>query len=54
MTSTDNPADSASRGLNTVKEAKVRQWFEGPAFPKLIKNPLEIQGEVERETEWLC
>ena len=38
MTSADNPAVSASRRLNTVKEAKVRQWFEGSAFPKLLKN----------------
>ena len=38
MTSADNPAVSAYRRLNTVKEAKVRQWFEGPAFPKLLKN----------------
>ena len=35
--SADNPADSASRVLNAAKEAKIKQWFEGPAFLKLPK-----------------
>ena len=58
MRSADNPADSASRGLNTTKEAKIKQWFEGPAFLKLPKDswshkqeigPLEISDpEVKR------
>ena len=30
--SADNSADSASRGLNTDKEAKIKQWFEGTAI----------------------
>ena len=36
--SADNPGDSLSRELNTVKEAKVKQWFEDPAFLKLTKD----------------
>ena len=51
MRSADNPADSASKGLNLAKESKIKQWFEGPAFLKLPKDswnhkqkigPLEI------------
>ena len=30
--SADNPADSASWGLNLAKEAKIKQWFESPVF----------------------
>ena len=55
MRSEDNPADSASRGLNMTKEAKIKQWFEGLAFLKLPKDswnhkqeigPLEISDSV--------
>ena len=44
--SADNPADSASRGLNTVKKAKIKQWFEGPAFLKLPKDSWNHKQEI--------
>ena len=34
----DNPADPTSRGLNTAKEAKIKQWFKGPVFLELPKD----------------
>ena len=45
--SADNPADSASRGLNTTKEAKIKQWFEGPAFLKLPKDSWSQKQETD-------
>ena len=42
--SADNPAYSASRGLN--KEAKINQWFEGPAFLKLPKDSWSQKQEL--------
>ena len=36
--SADNPADPTSRGLNTPKEAKIKQWFKGPVFLELPKD----------------
>ena len=38
MGSADNPAGSASKGLNMAKESKIKQWLEGPAFLKLPKD----------------
>ena len=32
-----SPGDSASKRVNMTKEAKIKQWFEGPAFLKLQK-----------------
>ena len=46
MKSADNPADSASRGLNTTKEAKIKQWFEGAAFLKLPKDSWSQKQEI--------
>ena len=40
----DNPSDSASRGLNMAKEAKIKQWFEGPAILK----PPKIHGIINK------
>ena len=39
--SADNPADSASRGLNSAKEAKIKWWFEGPVFFEATKRFME-------------
>ena len=44
--SADNPADSASRGLNTAKEAKTKQWFEVPTFLKPPKDSWNHQQEI--------
>ena len=44
--SADNPADSASRVLNTAKEAKIKQWFEGPPFLKLPKDSWNHKQEI--------
>ena len=46
MRSADNPADSPSRGLNTTKEAKIKQWFEMPAFLKLPKDSWSQKQEI--------
>ena len=46
MRSADNPADSASRGLNMTKEAKIKQWFEGLAFLKLPKDSWNHKQEI--------
>ena len=43
--SADNPADSASIGLNT-EEAKIKQWFECPAFWKLPKDSWIHKQEI--------
>ena len=45
--SADNPADSACKGLNTVKEAKIKQWFESPAFLKLPKDSWNHKQEID-------
>ena len=44
--SADNPADSASRGLNSAKEAKIKRWFEGPVFLKLPKDSWNQKQEI--------
>ena len=44
--SADNPADSASRGLNTAKEAKIKQWFKGFVFFKLPKDWWNHKQEI--------
>ena len=44
--SADNPADSASWGLNRAKEAKMKQWFEGPTFLKLPKDSWNHKQEI--------
>ena len=44
--SADNPADSASWGLNLAKEAKIKQWFEGPVFFNLPKDTLNQKQEI--------
>ena len=44
--SADNPADAASRGLNTTKEVKIKQWFEMPAFLKLPKDSWSQKQEI--------
>ena len=44
--SADNSADSASRGLNTAKETKAKQWFEGSAFLKLSKDSWNHKQEI--------
>ena len=56
--SADNSADSASRGLNMAKEAKIKQWFEGPAFLKLPKDSWNYKQEIAlleiRDSEVKC
>ena len=52
--SAENPADSASRWLNTAKEAKIKQWFEGPTFlklPKFLKLPIWTWWK-SKKTSW--
>ena len=44
--SADNPSDSASMGLNMPKEAKIKQWFEGPAFFKPLKDSWNHKQEI--------
>ena len=46
MRSADNPADSASRRLNTTKKAKIKQWFEGLVFLKLPKDSWNHKQEI--------
>ena len=43
--SSDNPADSASRGLPN-KPVKIKQWFEGPEF---LSQPEETWSTLEEE-----
>ena len=45
--SADNSADSASRGLNTAKEAKAKHWFEGSAFLELSKDSWNHKQQIE-------
>ena len=44
--SADNPSDSASMGLNMPKEAKIKQWFEGAAFFKPLKDSWNRKQEI--------
>ena len=44
--SADNPADSRSKGMNTAKEPKIKQRFEGPAFLKLPKDSWNHKQET--------
>ena len=44
--SADNLSDSASMGLNMPKEAKIKQWFEGAAFFKPLKDSWNHKQEI--------
>ena len=52
VSSSENPADYASRGLSTSQKEKIKMWFEGPQFLKEPEEKSPKQScyfEVENE-----